>query len=85
MSPFYPYEIMYGCLISLYFTGDVPGAPLAPRVEAVDERVLRAWWAEPLDNGYPITRYRVWGTPRHRLDGEQVICHSLPISKTRNK
>ncbi|XP_072932674.1 proto-oncogene tyrosine-protein kinase ROS [Epargyreus clarus] len=47
--------------------GDVPGPPGPLRVEAVGERVLRAWWAEPDSRGAPIEAYRVWGRPQHRV------------------
>lgn len=46
--------------------GDVPARPGPPAVEAVGERVLRAWWAEPDARGAPVLAYRVWGRPRHR-------------------
>ncbi|KAL0880126.1 hypothetical protein ABMA27_002609 [Loxostege sticticalis] len=48
--------------------GDVPGPPGSLRVEAVGERVLRAWWAEPDPRGAPVTMYRVWGRPQHRVN-----------------
>ncbi|XP_050679139.1 proto-oncogene tyrosine-protein kinase ROS-like isoform X2 [Leptidea sinapis] len=46
--------------------GDVPGPPGALRVEAVGEKVLRAWWSEPDPRGDPVTHYRVWGRARNR-------------------
>ncbi|KAI5646079.1 protein tyrosine kinase domain-containing protein [Phthorimaea operculella] len=55
-------------LIYVYEThGDVPGPPGKLRVEAVGDRVLRAWWAEPDPRGAPIEAYRVWGRPQHRV------------------
>ncbi|XP_014362622.2 proto-oncogene tyrosine-protein kinase ROS isoform X1 [Papilio machaon] len=45
--------------------GDVPGPPGPLRVQAVGDKVLRAWWAEPDPKGYPVTEYRVWGRPQH--------------------
>ncbi|XP_049872297.1 proto-oncogene tyrosine-protein kinase ROS isoform X2 [Pectinophora gossypiella] len=47
--------------------GDVPGPPGSLRVEAVGDRVLRAWWSEPDTRGAPIEEYRVWGRPQHRI------------------
>ncbi|XP_060801498.1 proto-oncogene tyrosine-protein kinase ROS isoform X2 [Amyelois transitella] len=46
--------------------GDVPGPPGALSVEALGERVLRAWWAEPDSRGDPVLAYRVWGRPKLR-------------------
>ncbi|KAJ2951162.1 hypothetical protein O0L34_g5554 [Tuta absoluta] len=55
-------------LIYIYETlGDVPGPPGKLRVEAVGDRVLRAWWSEPDKRGAPIEAYRVWGRPQHRV------------------
>nr|XP_026496387.1 proto-oncogene tyrosine-protein kinase ROS isoform X1 [Vanessa tameamea] len=48
--------------------GDVPGPPGAPRVEAVGERMLRTWWAEPDAHGAPVLAYRVWGRPIGRIN-----------------
>ncbi|XP_073955418.1 receptor protein-tyrosine kinase sevenless isoform X2 [Choristoneura fumiferana] len=47
--------------------GDVPGPPGELRVEALGERVLRAWWTEPDNHGATVDHYRVWGRPAHRL------------------
>ncbi|CAK1555335.1 unnamed protein product [Leptosia nina] len=48
--------------------GDVPGPPGPLRVEAVGEKIVRAWWVEPDPRGDPVTFYRVWGTPRNRIE-----------------
>ncbi|XP_045449564.1 proto-oncogene tyrosine-protein kinase ROS [Melitaea cinxia] len=48
--------------------GDAPGAPGALRVEALGERMLRAWWAEPDAHGAPVEAYRVWGRPHNRIN-----------------
>ncbi|XP_045523257.1 proto-oncogene tyrosine-protein kinase ROS isoform X2 [Pieris brassicae] len=48
--------------------GDVPGPPGVLRVEAVGEKIVRAWWAEPDPRGDPVTHYRIWGTPSKRIE-----------------
>ncbi|CAB3226870.1 unnamed protein product [Arctia plantaginis] len=47
--------------------GDVPGPPGPLRVEGIGDRVLRVWWTEPDPRGSPVTAYRVWGRPQHRI------------------
>ncbi|XP_075975168.1 receptor protein-tyrosine kinase sevenless [Anticarsia gemmatalis] len=47
--------------------GDVPGPPGSLRVQGVSDRVLRVWWTEPDPRGSPVTAYRVWGRPQHRV------------------
>ncbi|XP_068617317.1 proto-oncogene tyrosine-protein kinase ROS [Battus philenor] len=51
--------------------GDVPGPPGPLRVQALGDKVLRAWWSEPDPKGYPVTAYRVWGRPQLRDINEE--------------
>ncbi|CAH2047113.1 unnamed protein product, partial [Iphiclides podalirius] len=51
--------------------GDVPGPPGPLSVEAVGDRVLRAWWSEPDPKGSPVTAYRVWGRPQNRASNTE--------------
>ncbi|XP_053604338.1 proto-oncogene tyrosine-protein kinase ROS isoform X2 [Plodia interpunctella] len=61
-----PYEWPHNDTFTYETLGDVPGPPGPLSVEAVGDRVLRAWWAEPDNHGEPILGYRVWGSPQHR-------------------
>ncbi|CAK1585368.1 unnamed protein product [Parnassius mnemosyne] len=61
-----PYHWPHDDRFTFETLGDVPGPPGPLRIEAVGDKVLRAWWSEPDPRGSPVTAYRVWGRPQHR-------------------